>query len=175
MKRRSNTKLPHDPHILYLDEDVSGPKFESLLIQARISVQNYETLLQRKKKIPDDHVIAVAAKANLVLVTTDKKMETEWIEDIIANQAKVILLTDDSGGPIHWASALICGEAAWVRVLLNYPRGPLTIRINRSGSVTKITGESELRKRGTDLLQAKIVRAKRSGMALQRRAVKTPA
>lgn len=175
MTRRSNTKLPHDPHTLYLDEDVSGQRFESLLIQAQISVQNYETLLPRNKKVPDGQVIAVAAKANVVLVTTDKRMETEWIEDIVDHNAKVILLTDDSGGPIHWASALICGEAAWVRVLLNYPREPLTIKINRSGLVAKVTGEEELRRRCAKLLQAKIVRAKRLGITLERKAVKTSA
>lgn len=133
MKRRSNTKPPHDPHVLYLDEDTSGDRFASLLRHAKLSVQLFESLLPKNKKTPDATVIERAARSNYVLVTTDKRMESDWIEDIILNKARVILLTDDDGGPIHWASALICSESRWSRVLLDHPGVPITIRVERAG------------------------------------------
>lgn len=163
MKRRSNTKPPHDPHILFLDEDTSGDTFVSLLKQARVSVQPYETLLPKNKKIPDATVIERCAKANYVLVTTDKRMESEWIEDIIQHKARVIRLTDDDGGPIHWAAALICSKSKWSRVLLDQPNTPVIIRVERSGIITRIVGEADLLKRRDQLLTASIVRGKKHG------------
>jgi hypothetical protein len=135
-------------------------------------VKNYESLLRKNKKVPDGRVILTSAKANFVLVTTDKRMEAEWVEDIIMNRAKVLLLTDECGGPIHWASALICGQSAWTRVLLDHHGEPLTMRVNRNGSVTKVTGEKELRERSDALFQSNVVRAKRSGETLPRRVMK---
>ena len=163
MKRRSNTKPPHDPHILYLDEDTSGDQFVSLLKQAHVSVQPYEKLLPKNKKTPDATVIERCTEANYVLVTTDKRMESEWIEDIIRNKAKVIRLTDDHGGPIHWAAALICSESRWTSVLLDNPNRPVIIRVERSGVITRIVGETELLTRRDQLLTASIVRGKRHG------------
>ena len=163
MKRRSSTNRPHDPHALYLDEDVSGKAFASLLEQARILVHQYESLLPRNKKIPDARVIEVSAGAGYVLVTTDRRMESEWIEDIIRYSAKVVLLTDQDGGPIHWAAALVAGEQGWRRALLDNPAGPLVIRINKAGQITKLTGEADLRSRRDHLLTVRIVRAKKLG------------
>ncbi len=55
MRRRSNTKQPHDPHVLYLDEDVSGKKFAGLLVDARLtvlhSVQKIDELRQRDDEL----------------------------------------------------------------------------------------------------------------------------
>ena len=50
-------------------------------------------------------------EARYVIITTDKRMESVWTEDMIAHRAQVILLTDDEGGPIYcglnrWASGL---------------------------------------------------------------------
>lgn len=167
MKRRSDTKKPthkpHDPHPLFLDEDISGKAFASFLTQARILVHQYEKLLPRNKKIPDARVIKEAAKAGFVLITTDRRMESDWTEDIITNKAKVMLLTDNDGGPIHWAAALIAGEATWRRALLDNLGVPLVLRINRAGTITKLIGEVELRERRDHLLTAKIVRAKKLG------------
>jgi len=163
LKRRSNTNKPHDPHALYLDEDVSGKAFASLLRQARISVHEYERLLPRNSKIPDARVIEVASQAGFVLITTDKRMESDWTEEIIIHQAKVMLLTDDAGGPIHWAAALISGESSWRRVLLDNLTEPVVVRINRAGTITKLTGKDDLRQRRDRLLTSRIVRAKKLG------------
>jgi hypothetical protein len=119
--------------------------------------------LPRNKKIPDARVIETSSGAGYVLVTTDRRMESEWIEDIILYKAKVMLLTDEQGGPIHWAAALIVGEQSWRRALLDNPAGPLVIRISKAGVITKLTGEEELRSRRDHLLTARIVRAKKFG------------
>jgi hypothetical protein len=171
LKRRSNTKKPHDPHELFLDEGVSGKKFQSLLKQARLTVHLFESLLHKKKKVPDSRVIEVTARAGYVLITTDKRMEAVWTDDIISHKAKVILLTDQDGGPIHWASALIVGRSAWERVLLDHLKEPVTIKLNKFGSVTKIAGEEELRKRHDELLTVRITQAKKTGRAVKAGAI----
>lgn len=74
-----------------------------------------------------------------------------------------MLLTDDRGGPIHWAAALIAGEASWRRVFLDNPFAPTVVRINRTGTMTKITTEAELRGRRQQLTTARIVRSKKLG------------
>jgi predicted nuclease of predicted toxin-antitoxin system len=74
--------------VLYLDEDISGKKFATLLEQAHIPTRQYETLLVRNKKIADSKVIEVASAAGFVIVTADKRMEAEWIEDIIIHKSK---------------------------------------------------------------------------------------
>jgi hypothetical protein len=170
LKRRSGTKKPtnkpHDPHELYLDEDVSGKAFASLLGQAKIIVHQYEKLLPRNKKIPDATVIKRASKARFVLVTADKRMESVWTDDIVAFSAKVILLMDEDGGPIHWASALVAGENGWRRALLDNLVEPVVIKIGRTGTIIKLVGPEELRKRRDHIMTAKIVRAKKLGLAL---------
>ncbi len=102
-------------------------------------------------------------------------METDWIEDIVANKAKVIRLTDEKGGPIHWASALIAGESSWRRILLDNPDGPLIIRINSAGVITKCYGEQALRQRRDQLLNSTISRRKRHGVDPNPEALKKPA
>lgn len=147
--------------MLYLDEDTSGPEFASLLGKGRLSAREYQVLLPRNKKTPDSTVIASAAKEKYILVTTDKRLETDWIDDIVTNKAQIILLTDDDGGPMHWASALIVSENRWTRILLDNPHSPLVIRIDRAGNIVKLIGESELCERRDQLLTASIVRRKR--------------
>jgi len=44
-------------------------------------------------------VIEAASKAGYVLITTDKRMEAVWTDDIIFHKAKIILLTDEDGVP----------------------------------------------------------------------------
>jgi len=90
-----------------------------------------------------------------------KQLEAEWIEEIVAHKAKVIVLTDRQGNVVHWASALIASAPVWNRALLNHPMGPVVIRINRQG-VRKVEGEAELQKLCERQKTARIVRAKRS-------------
>jgi hypothetical protein len=143
----------------------------SRLLEANISVRQYETLLARNKKIPDASVIARASEANYVLVTKDKRMETEWIDEIIRCNAKIILLTDDEGGPIHWASALICSRTRWTRALLDNHNKPVAIRIDGSGMITKVVGQQELMDRRECLLTARMARSKRHGVKMERQLV----
>ena len=89
-------------------------------------------------------------------------MESDWTDDIIRHKAKVILLTDDEGGPANWMAALACGAASWTRALLDHPNEPLTMRLNRTGNITRIAGEQELRARRDQLLTGRIVRNKKS-------------
>jgi hypothetical protein len=56
---------------------------------------------------------------------------------------------------------MICAEAAYERVLLSNPIGPLTISISPDGKIKKVTGEQELRARQKKLLTSKMSRAKR--------------
>jgi hypothetical protein len=98
-----------------------------------------------------------------VIVSRDLSMESDWTEEIIRHRAKVIMLTDQEGGPMHWASAIVCGQVAWERVLLNHPNEPVIIKINRSGAVQNIAGEKELIERRDHLLTVKITQAKKSG------------
>jgi hypothetical protein len=149
--------------VLYLDEDTSGNKFVSRLREARIPVQPFESLLRKNKKTPDSSVIERAAGAGYVLVTTDKRMESDWIDDIIRCRAKIILLTDDHGGPIHWTAALVCSQARWRRVLLDHPSDPVTIRIDAAGNIVKVAGSARLLERREHLLTASIARSKRHG------------
>lgn len=168
MKRRSTTKQPHDPHELYLDEGVSGPTFASLLTKAQIPVHQFQKLLPKNKKVPDSRVIEAASEARYVIVSTDSRMESVWTDDLITHKAKVILLTDDAGGPIHWAAALICSRSSWVRVLLDHPDEAVIIRLTRTGAIKKVVGDQELRHRRDQLLTVRIVQAKRSGKSLRR-------
>jgi len=154
--------------VLYLDEGVSGKAFASLLELGGLSVRPYESLLRKNTKTSDAKVIAAAARANFVLVTKDQRMESDWTEDVITNRAKIILLTDDNGGPIHWTAALLAGQAGWTRILLNYPTEPLTSRINRSGAVTKLAGEDALLTRRDQILTSIIVRHKRQGISARK-------
>ena len=88
-------------------------------------VFQYEVLLEKNKKIPDGQVLERACESGFVLVTTDVTMEWDTgLDDIISNRARVIFITDQQGGPVHWASALICSQKHWERVLLNNPMGP---------------------------------------------------
>ncbi len=87
-------------------------------------------------------------------------MEVDWIEDIVANKARVLVLTDQYGNATHWASSLIASAAKWERALLDHPIGPLIIRINRAG-VGRIDGRDALLKLLEKMKTIKIVRAKR--------------
>jgi hypothetical protein len=128
-----------------------------------MTVHQYEKLLPRNKKIPDAIVIKATSEARFVLITGDKRMESVWTEDIVAHSAKVILLTDEHGGPIHWASALIAGEDSWRRALLDHLKDPIVIKINRKGTIIKFVGPEELRIHCDHLMTARIVRAKKLG------------
>ena len=162
MRRRSNTNRPHEPYSLYLDEGISGPTLASLLRKAKMFVFQYEALLTKNRKISDGDVIKRACASGFVLVSKDTSMEwDDGLEDIISNRARVIFITDQDGGPVHWASALICSARHWERELLNNPMGPLTISVNRDGSIRKVAGEDELRKRRNRLLTGKLARGKR--------------
>ncbi len=163
MKRRSNTKKPHDPHSFYLDEGLSSPDIAKLMKDAGMSVFQYELLFARNQKIPDDVVIEKAHTSRLILTTKDEAMEREWIGTVIATKARMVLLTDGTGGITNLAAALICAHPAIERILLDTPDGPLIIKVNRSGDVTKIRGEVELQERWKHLFQAAMVRSKRHG------------
>ena len=165
MKRRSNTKQPHDPHVLFLDEGISGDELVTLLTKGKLSVRPFESLLKKNKKVPDDRVIEAVAKANYILLTKDDRMETEWVGDIIRHCAKVILLTDDAGGPMNWASAMICSYDSWSRILLDHPKEPVTIRVGRTGKISKLSGSKELTSRKKKIETSRIIRAKRSGLS----------
>jgi len=97
-------------------------------------------------------------------------MEREWIGSVISAKARMILLTDGEGGIVHLAAALICAHDVIERLLLDNPTGPLIIKVNSHGDVTKIRGDAELRKRWDQLFQASVIRAKRSGNPVPRRA-----
>jgi hypothetical protein len=133
-----------------------------MLRKARICVFQYEALLKKNQKIPDGEVLKRASESGFVLVTKDMSMEwDDGLDDIIAHRARVIFITDQQGGPTHWAAALICSARAWNKVLLDNPLGPLTISINCDGAIKKVTGEEELRQRRNKLLTAKLSRGKR--------------
>lgn len=172
LKRQSSTKLPHDPYVLFLDEGISGDAFASRLRDARLPVCKYEVLLERNAKVPDDKVIEASAKAGYVLVTKDERMETDWVDEIITYKAKVILLTDCDGGPVDWASSLICSQREWTRVLLDHLSAPVTIRLNKNGRMTKLTGESELIARRDRLITKRVARAKKKGSNHQSKVLK---
>lgn len=174
MRRRSNTKKPHDPHELYLDEGISGPALASLLEKAGLAVNEFQRLLPKNKKIPDLRVIEEATEKRYVIVSRDLRMESDWTDDIIRCKAKIIVLSDEEGGPIHWASAIVCGQSAWERALLNHPNEPVIIKIDRTGKVQKIAGEQELIERRDHLLTLRITQAKRSGRTSKPEVFKRP-
>jgi len=125
-------------------------------------VFQYEALLEKNKKIPDGKVLARACESGFVLVSKDITMEWDsGLEDIISNRARVIFITDQEGGPVHWAAALICSEIHWHKILLDNPMGPLTISVDREGKVKKVTGKSELLLRRDRLLTSKMARRRR--------------
>jgi hypothetical protein len=167
LKRRSNTKQPHEPHSLYLDEGISGDTLASILRKGGLRVFVYETLLEKNRKISDASVIARACQSGFILVTKDESLEGDWIEEIISHKARALVLTDGHGNVIHWASALIASESVWERALLNHPIGPLIIRINRRG-VGKVEEEADLLALCQRAKTARIVRAKRSTVVYSR-------
>ena len=99
-------------------------------------------------------------------MTKDERIERDWVDVIIKHRARVILLTDSQGGITELAAALICARDACERTLLDNPMGPLIIRVNKTGTISKIRGETELRSRRDKLLTTNIVRAKRLGVAI---------
>jgi hypothetical protein len=161
LKRRSNTKRPHEPHALYLDEGISGPTLASILRRGGLRVLEYQTLCEKNKKIPDDSVIGKVCESGFILVTKDEAMQSDWIEEIIEHKARALVLTDGHGNVVHWAAALISSEAVWERALLDHLIGPLIIRINRQG-VHRVDPEPELVALCQRLKTSRIVRAKRS-------------
>ena len=130
---------------------------------AGISVFQYELYFQRNQKIPDDAVIKKAHESRLILITKDEAMEREWIGTVISAKARMVLLTDGTGGIASLAAAFICAHPSIERILLDNPQGPLVIKVNRSGDITKIRGESELTARWNHLFQAAVVRSKKHG------------
>jgi predicted nuclease of predicted toxin-antitoxin system len=159
---------------LFLDEGISGPALASLLRKAGLPVHEFQKLLPKNKKIPDSRVIQAAANARYVIVSKDLRMESDWTDDIIKHKAKIIVLSDEEGGPMHWASAIVCGQPTWERVLLNHPAEPVIIKINRTGTVQKIAGQRDLTERRDDLLTRKIVQAKRAGRRSKAGSFKRP-
>jgi hypothetical protein len=155
-----------DSLTLCLDEDISGEKLLRLLRDAGIQVFLYESLgLERGKKIPDDTVIARARELGYVLLTADQSIEKESIDFICRYEARIIILTDTEGGLPNWAAAVICSHDACTRIFLNQPSGPVIIKVNRSGAITKFRGEEEIKKRRDQILTASIARAKRHASA----------
>lgn len=132
-----------------------------MLKRGGIQVRLYESLFEKNTKTQDCIVIEGVCRAGLILLTKDESIEADWIDDIIAYKAKVLVLTDGHGNTTHWASALIASESAWDRALLNNRVGPLVIRINRQG-IGKVEFESDLRRLRERLRTARIVRAKRT-------------
>jgi len=51
--------------------------------------------------------------------------------------------------------------------LLDHLKEPVTIKLNKFGSVTKIAGEEDLRKRRDVLLTVRITQAKRAGKSVK--------
>jgi hypothetical protein len=144
-----------------LDEGISGNALASLLKKARLVVFEYEQLLEKNKKIPDEVVLMRVVEAGYILVSKDGNMESDELEYMIANRARVIFLDDQEGGPISWAAALICAETAYERCLLSNPVGPLAIHVCRNGTIRAVVGEEELRKRYNRILTGTISRKKR--------------
>jgi hypothetical protein len=163
LKRRSNTKGQHSPHSYFLDEGLSSHDIAALMKDAGMSVFQYELLFERHKKISDDEVIARTKASGLILATKDEAMEREWIGSIIAARARMILLTDGTGGIANLAAALICAHDRIQKILLDNPEGPLIIKVNRHGDVSRIRGEAELKERYRRLFQAALVRSKKLG------------
>jgi hypothetical protein len=126
----------------------------------------YETLFEKNRKIPDGQIIERSCQSGFILVTKDESMESEWIEDIIAHKARVILLTDGYGNVMNWAASLIASEKVWHRALLDHPFGPLVIRINREG-VQRIDYAESLSKLCQRRKTARIVRSKRNVAVLE--------
>ena len=132
-----------------------------LLRDAGLAVQEYESLLIKNQKTPDDTVLKSATSAGYVIVTKDGAMDTDELEFILAHKARVIVLTDKTGGVPHFAAALICASEKVERLLLDCPVGPLVVRLSRDGAITKIRGAQELTERYNRTLTARIARGKR--------------
>jgi hypothetical protein len=155
-----------------LDEGVSGKRLPSLLEEAKLPFHIFESLFPKNKRVPDPLVIEAASAARYIIVSTDKRMETVWMDDLIRHKAKVILLIDQDSGPIHWAVALIAGQSAWERALLDHPNDALIIKLSRSGKVKDIVSEEELKQRLDDIMTVKITQAKQAGKVVKAGVIK---
>lgn len=158
-----DTKKPHnhDPFVFLLDEGLSGPRLCRLLKDAKIVVVEYDEVLIKNTRTPDDTVLSSAASMHYVLITKDKAMDKDEIESIISYNAKVVVLTDKVGGVPHFAAAIIAAMKKIERALLDNLRGPLVVRLNSDGTITKIRGADELRQRYQNHMRSRIQRGKR--------------
>ena len=117
--------------------------------------------LEEKCGHSDESVLVTATKLGYVVVTKDDRIERDEIESIIATCARVIILTDKTGGVANFAASLICGNDAYEQILRSNPNGPLVIRIGRSGSVSKLRGAEEMMKRCQNQISQRIARSKK--------------
>jgi predicted nuclease of predicted toxin-antitoxin system len=161
LKPRSDTRKPYNPHTFFLDEGLSGPRLCKLLADAGIVSVEYESLLPRNERTPDESVFAVARAYNHVVLTKDKAMERDEIESIVFHAARLIILTDKVGGVPHFAAAIICARQQIERILLETPVGPLVIRLSSEGKIVKIRGAAELQERYAQFVKAQISRGRK--------------
>lgn len=136
-----------------------------LLKKAKLSVFEYDHLLTKGQSVPDDVVLDAATKAGFVLITKDSSMEDDWIQAIIEKRARVIRVREpeeeDGANVTRVAAAIICSNQACHKILLENLNGPLVIRVNSTGEITKVLREQELRAHSNRLLTGRIVRGKR--------------
>lgn len=144
-----------------MDEGLSGTRLQKLLADAGITAIEYETLLTKNQRTPDDSVLAMASRLNYVVITRDKAMDRDELESIVAHKAKIVILTDKTGGVPHFAAALIVANEKIKRALLDTPVGPLVIRLNHDGTISKIRGAEELISRAKKFVSGRIARGKR--------------
>jgi hypothetical protein len=89
-------------------------------------------------------------------------MEKTEIDTIMACKAKIVMLTDQNSGCVHWAAALVSAQES-INATLHAHDGSLIIRVIKTGNLSKIRHGQELINFQTRLRTRRIIRAKKAG------------
>lgn len=108
----------------------------AILKEAGMNVRSHSELGFPATEINDVPWIRAAADKGYVIVTSDKKIETDPIERlaVIESKAKVFILDENNARAVHWASAIIVSRER-IYEIVRENDGPFFMNVVRKGSL----------------------------------------
>jgi len=107
----------------------------ALLKEAKLNIRWHEAEGFSAKETKDAPWIRAVADKGYVIITSDKRIETDPVNRlaVIESKAKVFLLDEGSQRPIHWAAAIIVSKDRIYETVRDNP-GPFFMSITRKTS-----------------------------------------
>lgn len=118
---------------LFLDRNLGNRKLASLLAAAGIPHRCHSAFFP--PDAPDDQWIPECARNDWIIVTGDKRIETDPInrQAVINSRARMFLLDEGGSRAIGWAAALIVSRTRIYEIVREYD-GPFFATITRETS-----------------------------------------